>query len=132
VGFPGETDAHFERTVEVLKELPVHYFHVFSYSPRHRAQSRLMETLPAEVIQERSHVLRELSQRKRRIFHESLLGSTQLVLFEHQKVDGWQNGLTDHYVRVKVKDRRDLFNQILPVRLEHIEGQIVVGELLND
>ena len=50
VGFPGETDAHFERTVEVLRELPIHYFHVFSYSPRHMAKSRLMETLPAEVI----------------------------------------------------------------------------------
>ena len=46
VGFPGETEAHFERTTEILRELPVHYFHVFSYSPRYMAKSRLMETLP--------------------------------------------------------------------------------------
>ena len=131
VGFPGETDAHFERTVEVLRELPIHYFHVFSYSPRHMAKSRLMETLPAEVIAERSQILRDLSQRKRRLFHESLLGSTQMVLFEHPKDDGWQNGLTDNYVRVKVKDSRDLFNQILPVRLEHIDGQAVVGMIIE-
>ena len=112
VGFPGETDAHFERTTELLRELPIYYFHVFSYSPRHMAQSRLMETLPAETIAKRSQVLRELSQRKRRVFHESLLGSIQTVLFEHPKDDGWQNGLTDNYVRVKVKDSRDLFNQM--------------------
>jgi threonylcarbamoyladenosine tRNA methylthiotransferase MtaB len=130
VGFPGETEAHFDRTVEVLRELPIHYFHVFSYSPRHMAKSRLKQTLPAEVIARRSQILRDLSQRKRRIFHESLLESTQTVLFEHPKGDGWQNGLTDNYVRVKVKERHNLFNQLLPVRLEYIDGQAVVGKIL--
>jgi threonylcarbamoyladenosine tRNA methylthiotransferase MtaB len=129
VGFPGETDAHFERTVDFLKELPIHYFHVFSYSPRHMAKSRLMETLPAQVIAERSQILRDLSQRKRHMFHESLLGSTQTVLFERPKGDGWQNGLTDNYVRVKIKHPHNLFNQILPVRLQAIDGQAIVGEL---
>ena len=36
----------------------------------------------------------------------------------------------DNYVRVKIKYPRDLFNQTLPVRLERIDGQVVVGELL--
>ena len=130
VGFPGERDAHFERTVNILRELPIHYFHVFSYSPRRMAKSRLMEIPSAEVIRERSQILRDLSSAKRRVFHESLLGSTQIVLFEKPKGDGWQNGLTDNYVRVKIKYPHDLFNQILPVRLEHIDGQVVVGELL--
>jgi len=130
VGFPGESDAHFERTVNILRELPIHYFHVFSYSPRAMAKSRLMETLGTEVIRERSQILRDLSSAKRRLFHESLLGSTQIVLFERQKADGWQNGLTDNYVRIKIKDPRDLFNQILPVRLEYIDGQVVVGEII--
>jgi len=131
VGFPGETDAHFQRTAELLRELPIHYIHVFSYSPRFMAKSRLMEVLPPDVIAKRSQILRELSQRKRRLFHESLLGGVQPVLFEHPKGDGWQNGLTDNYVRVKVKDSRDLFNQMLPVRLMSLDGQSVVGELVN-
>jgi len=130
VGFPGETDAHFERTVAILKELPIHYFHVFSYSPRHMAKSRLLEKMPAAVIARRSQILRDLSNTKRRQFQGSLLGSIQTVLFEHPKADGWQNGLTDHFVRIKVKETRDLFNQILPVRLKSIDGQVVVGEML--
>ena len=129
VGVPGETDAHFERTVDILRELPIHYFHVFSYSPRAMAKSRLKKTLPAEMIARRSQILRDLSQRKRRLFNGSLLGSTQRVLFERPKGDGWQNGLTDNYVRVKVKVQRDLFNQVLPVRLQAIEGQAIIGEL---
>ena len=129
VGFPGETDAHFERTTEVLRELPIHYFHVFSYSSRYMAKSRLMDTMPTPVIAQRSQILRDLSQRKRRLFNESLLGTTQTVLFEHSKEEGWQNGLTDNYVRVKVKCSEDLFNQILPVQLQEIDGQAILGEL---
>jgi len=129
VGFPGETDAHFERTAEVLRELPLHYFHVFSYSPRFMAKSRLMDSMPAQVIAQRSQILRDLSQRKRRMFNESLLGSIQSVLFERPKGDGWQNGLTDNYARIKVKESRDLFNHLLPVRLKYIDGQLIVGEL---
>jgi threonylcarbamoyladenosine tRNA methylthiotransferase MtaB len=131
VGYPGETESHFERTMELLRTLPVHYFHVFSYSPRYMAKSRLMETLPVEQINHRSQLLRDLSQRKRRIFHETLLGNTQTVLFEKPKGDGWQNGLTDNYVRVKVKESIDLFNEILPVRLQTIDGQAIVGELIS-
>jgi len=130
VGFPGETEAHFERTVETLRELPIHYFHVFSYSPRNLAKSRLMETLNPQIIQHRSQLLRDLSQRKRRLFSESLLGTVQTVLFERPKGDGWQNGLTDHYVRVKVKATDNLFNQLLPVLLEKIDGQAVTGQLI--
>lgn len=131
VGFPGETDDHFERTCHVLMALPIHYFHVFSYSPRHMAKSRLMETMPAEIIAKRSQILRDLSQRKRHLFYESLLGTTQTVLFEHAKGDSWQNGLTDNYVRIKVKETKDLFNQLLAVRLKYIEGQSVVGEIVQ-
>ena len=132
VGFPGESDAHFERTVNILKELPIHYLHVFSYSPRRMAKSRLIEPLPAEVIAGRSQILRDLSTTKRRMFYESLLGSVRTVLFERSQHMGWQNGLTDNYVRVKIKYSRDLFNQILPVRLQTIDGQAVVGELEDD
>lgn len=129
VGFPGESDAHFERTCETLRELPIHYFHVFSYSPRNLAKSRLMETMSPEIIHRRSQILRDLDKRKRHLFYESLLGTTQMVLFEHPKADGFQNGLTDNYVRVKVKESENLFNQLLPVRLQSIEGQTVIGKL---
>ncbi|MDE2222618.1 MAG: tRNA (N(6)-L-threonylcarbamoyladenosine(37)-C(2))-methylthiotransferase MtaB [Candidatus Omnitrophica bacterium] len=130
VGFPGETDTHFERTVEALRELPIHYFHVFSYSPRAMAQSRLKKTMPPAVITRRSRILRELSSAKRRLFNESLLGTAQKVLFEQAKERGWQHGLTDNYVRVKIKGSRNLANQLLPVRLNCLDGPCVLGELI--
>ncbi len=129
VGFPGETNAHFDHTVAFLTEAPVHYFHVFSYSPRQMAKSRLKETLPAGIITKRSQVLRELSERKRRVFYESMSGQTIDVLFE-EHVNGYWVGLTDNYVRVKLKASANYFNKILPVRLTSCAGQSMIGEMV--
>ncbi len=127
VGFPGETDKHFDQTMDFIRQEPIHYVHVFSYSPRYMAKSRLQTNVPSHVITQRSQALRKLSARKRRMFHESLLGTTQEVLFEDYK-NGFWLGLTDNYVRVKVESDQDLSNRIVKVRLQTIEGQIVKGE----
>lgn len=129
VGFPGETDALFEETYHLLLELPFTYFHVFSYSDRdHARSSRSEDKVPREIIARRSQRLRELSARKRRMYFQKFLGKTELVLFEQQKNDFW-SGVTDTYIRVKVESDLNLENQLLPVRLERIENQVMIGSL---
>ena len=131
VGFPGETAEHFEETYEVLSELPLSYFHVFSYSERPWAKSRRLEPkIAAEVIEERSRRIRELSLRKRQAYMTEKLGTVQYILFEQQKM-GWWKGLTDAYIRVKVKSDNNLHNQYLAVRLERIENQLIIGSLVD-
>lgn len=128
VGFPGETDQHFNQTMDFIRQEPIDYVHVFSYSPRTLAKSRLQPNIVSSVITKRSQALRELSARKRRLFHESLLGTHQEVLFEDHQ-DGFWRGLTDNYVRVRVASDQDLSNCLVPVRLQTVEGQIVKGEI---
>ncbi|MFZ0389455.1 MAG: tRNA (N(6)-L-threonylcarbamoyladenosine(37)-C(2))-methylthiotransferase MtaB [Calditrichia bacterium] len=131
VGFPGETDRHFRQTYDLLRELPLAYFHVFSYSERPWAKSRnLPGKVDAAVIEQRSRLLRELSARKRRLFMEDKIGTAPLVLFE-QKKKGYWSGLTDTYIRVKVKCDLQLSNKILPVRLNHVAGNFMSGTLLS-
>jgi threonylcarbamoyladenosine tRNA methylthiotransferase MtaB len=61
VGFPGETEASFERTERLLRELPFSYFHVFSYSKRYGTRAARGEGhVHPEVIKERSQRLRDL------------------------------------------------------------------------
>lgn len=130
VGFPGETDKHFDETMDLIREAPIDYVHVFSYSGRHMAKSRLRKDfVPSHIIAKRSLALRELSGRKRHVFHESLLGSTQKVLIEEMK-DGYWVGYTDNYVKVKIQSNQDLSNQILSVRLTSFSGSSLFG-LLN-
>jgi len=131
VGFPGETDALFEQGYQLLLDLPFAYFHVFSYSDRDHARSSKYPDaikVPREKIGERSRRLRELSQRKRRVFHQKFLGKTENVLFEHQK-NGWWSGLTDTYIRVKAQSPLNLKNKLLPVRLERLDEQGMIGTL---
>jgi threonylcarbamoyladenosine tRNA methylthiotransferase MtaB len=129
VGFPGETDQHFDETVDLIREEPIDYVHVFSYSERHMAKSRLRgDAVSSSIVSKRSQILRELSARKRHVFYQSLLGTVQLVLMEEVK-DGYWTGLTDNYVRVKVKSNASLDNQIIPVKLQKIEGSSLVGIL---
>ncbi len=133
VGFPGETEADFEETYRLLLDLPLAYFHVFSYSAREHARTARMperEPIPREIISERSKRLRELSLRKRQVYYRKFLGKTERVLFEQQKDGSW-NGLTDTYIRVKVASDADLSNRLLPVALEGIDGQAMLGRLAD-
>ncbi len=130
VGFPGEREDDFEETYRFLEELPLAYFHVFSYSERSRAKSRkLPGKVPPAEVDRRSRLLRELSARKRRTYMKRQIGKTEVVLFEQQKKDYW-TGLTDTYIRVKVKSDADLQNRMLPVRLEQVDGQTMIGSLV--
>ena len=125
-----ETDQQFDETMDLVRDNPVHYVHVFSYSERHMAKSRLRgDSVATDIISKRSQSLRDLSESKRRMFHESLLGTVQDVLMEKSKEEGVWSGFTDNYVRVKVKSSDHLHNQILPIKLQKIEGQGFFGEV---
>ncbi len=131
VGFPGEDGDAFDRTYEFLKSQPFQYFHVFSYSKRQRAKSRNFSgEIPAHTIRKRSEILRALSLQKRRAFFESLEGKVEPVLFEEEKNGCW-SGLSDNFVRVRVKSPLNLKNQIIPVRLEKPVQQYMVGTMVR-
>ncbi len=130
VGFPGETEELFRETYDFVLDLPVTYLHVFSYSERPNTQAATSphHVLPAEKAA-RSERLRSLGLRKRRQFHESLVGSTVSVLFENQDDDAQWNGLSDEYVRVLVNGPADLSGTVRPVRIELAETEYCRGVL---
>ncbi len=130
VGFPGETEKDFAETYNLLLDLPLTYFHVFSYSDRDHAKSRrYKDKVPREIIAQRSQRLRELSRRKRQVYLQRFVGEKDWVLFE-QKKKGYWSGLTDTYIRMKVKSDLDLENKLLPVRLEQVDNQTMIGKLI--
>jgi len=103
VGFPGEDDQAFLETADFLKELPVSYLHVFTYSERdHTEAAGLPDSVPLRVRKERSRILRALSAKKKRAFYEQHLGSRQEVLFESDNRSGFLEGFSRNYLRVRV------------------------------
>jgi len=129
VGFPGESDDHFDETLAYLERSPHCYFHVFSYSDRIHNESRnFTHKVTPAVIEKRSRRLRTLSAAKRRAFLERRIGRTEAVLFEEKK-NGYWTGVTDTYIRVAVRSDQPLHNQMRAVTLMGVEGQGMTGRL---
>uniref|UniRef100_UPI0031DC55FF tRNA (N(6)-L-threonylcarbamoyladenosine(37)-C(2))- methylthiotransferase MtaB n=1 Tax=Chitinophaga sp. TaxID=1869181 RepID=UPI0031DC55FF len=99
VGFPGETDAHFQETYDFLHGLDVSYFHVFTYSERaNTAALEIQPVVPVHVRNERNKILRNLSHKKAQYFAEQHVGETRKVLFEKYHKDGMMEGYSDNYI----------------------------------
>ncbi|MEZ4772244.1 MAG: tRNA (N(6)-L-threonylcarbamoyladenosine(37)-C(2))-methylthiotransferase MtaB [Bacteroidia bacterium] len=121
VGFPGETDQHFEDTYQFLNELEISYLHVFTYSERENTLAEIMEgRVPMKERYSRNERLRMLSEKKRRYFYTPFAGQTRAVLFEGKEEDGRMFGFTDNYIKVVTRHRDDFINQIVPVTLESV------------
>ena len=129
VGFPGETEDDFMDTYNFIKDLDLAYLHVFSYSERKNTDAINYEnSVPKNKRAERSAMLRNLSDKKRRYFQEQFLNSTRDVLFESMK-SGYAHGHSDNYIQVKVPDSPGLINSIHPINFKKINGDLVIGEL---
>ncbi len=132
VGFPGETALEFQDTLDTLRQLPFSYFHVFSYSERQgTAAQKLDSKLHPSIIHERSKILRDLSQFKQIAASHKQTGKIVSVLFEERDKEGYWSGLTDTYIRVKVRTDDNIKNTISNVKIIGIIGRTALGELLT-
>ena len=123
VGFPGESDEEFMKTVTFLNELDISYLHVFTYSERANTTAKKMENaVPMHIRRERSKQLHILSEKKKRAFYESQIGTEWRVLFEAEENEGVMYGFTENYVKVKTAFNPTLINQTVKVKLETIDS----------
>ncbi len=127
VGFPGETEEEFNKTLTFLKDLNISYLHVFTYSERANTTAKKMpDAVPINIRRERSKQLQILSNKKRRAFYETQLGKTKQVLWEGEENEGTMYGFTENYVKVKTPFNAKLVNQIKTVKLLEIDRDGVV------
>ncbi len=114
VGFPGETDTHFQETFEFLHSLDISYLHVFTYSERdHTKALEITPVIPISVRNERNKILRNLSYMKLQYFTKQHEGKERKVLFESFNKNGVMEGYTDNYIRVSTAYRADWANEIV-------------------
>ena len=128
VGFPGETEEHFQETYTLLNELDISYLHVFTYSERANTQAAEMShVIDKGVRHQRSKMLRILSAKKKRAFYEKNIGSNRTVLFEHE--NKMMHGFTENYVKVEQAYDEAKINTIENVSLDAISktGLVSIG-----
>ncbi|MGH7795786.1 MAG: tRNA (N(6)-L-threonylcarbamoyladenosine(37)-C(2))-methylthiotransferase MtaB [Candidatus Binatia bacterium] len=121
VGFPGESDAQFEQSLEYFDSLPLTYFHVFPYSPRRGTPAvSLANHVPGQVKKARARRMRELGARKKRDFYAGFIGTRVAVLIE-EKIDracGLRRGFSRNYLPVVVAGADDFLNREMDVRID--------------
>ena len=133
VGFPGETDEEFMKTVDFIKSLDVSYLHVFTYSERANTTAlRIDEVIPIQVRQERNKILTNLALKKKRAFYETQVGSTHPVLWEAADNEGMMHGFTENYVKVQKPFDENSVNAIELVVLQEIDRSGLVSAGIED
>jgi threonylcarbamoyladenosine tRNA methylthiotransferase MtaB len=121
-GFPGETKAEYLKTYDFLCELDISYLHVFTYSERENTRAfNMANPVPKKERQERSVMLRTLSEKKKRYFYKTQKGQIRTVLFEDNIEDGEMQGYTENYVRITAKYDPMLTNELKKVRLSELD-----------
>jgi len=116
VGFPGESEAQFMKTYELLSTLKLDVAHLARYSPRAGTVSarRMSDDVSDEEKMRRFRLLEELQEGIAAKIAARYLGQTVAVLFE-EKVKGRWRGRTATNKLVFVESDEDLRGKILPV-----------------
>ena len=131
VGFPGESDDNFNETLQFIKKLNISYLHVFTYSERANTRAINFENKVDKNIRlKRSLILRNFSKKILEEHQNKFIKSSRPVLFEYLKNDKIF-GYTDNYIKVAVEASHSIINTIQNVRLRSLNGNYIVGELVN-
>jgi threonylcarbamoyladenosine tRNA methylthiotransferase MtaB len=129
-GFPGEEEAHFRNTIDLIEGLPVAYLHVFPFSPRPgTAAFDLPQRARGDVIRRRCMILRELGQKKREAFYRRFLYRKVRVLEERTTTDsdGRCKGVSRNYIPVWTEPDGSHVSGEIEVEITEVKGQKVLG-----
>ena len=132
VGFPGETKQEFDKTLNFIKDLPLSYLHVFTYSERENTPAIDMDGVVSKSDRaDRSKQLRILSNKLQRVFYEKYLDTEHTALFEQENKEGYLFGFTDNYIKIKIPFQSTICRTKKQVKLIAIDDDgIMKAELI--
>lgn len=113
-GFPTETEAMFNNTIDLIQTAGITHLHVFPYSVRPGTPAAKMPQVPVPVRKERAKILRNTGERLLFEYMRGKIGQTAVVLYETD-----QKGLCEHYLNVHVAGSFKA-GDFIPVRLTGI------------
>ena len=130
-GFPGETEADFEESLEFVRSIAFADLHVFPFSPRKGTSAASMPgQIPKKVKEERVRRMMDLGKKLKSGFIGENLGKTAPVLFEKDDGPGQYAGFTPNYIEVIAESSEDIRGKVLEVRLEGSQDGRVIGVLI--
>lgn len=131
VGFPGETDEEFEKSLLFAQRIGFSKIHVFTYSEREgTAAAGFPDKIPEEIKAERYKRMSELDMRLHAEFLSSQTGKIFPVLIQKRTSPDFAYGLTPNYTGVRIYGSNAEKHDVVNVRITTAEKANCVGEEL--
>jgi len=132
IGFPGETDVHFEETVHILERTEPFKLHIFPFSPREGTRAATLdERVSPEVVARRREALQLMEGKLRRKIQNRYLGRVLDVLVEEEaREEDWAHGRSENYMVVQFPVREERIRGLKQVKIERIKDDALVGAIL--
>ena len=133
VGFPGETEADFQQSIQLSRDMGFGHIHTFKYSVRKGTRAeRMTDHIPEKVKTGRSEAIRQLADEEKRKYRLSMIGKEQTVLIE-KIVNGIARGYGEHFVPVKFPAQNSVANEFVKVKITGLEvddDPFLAGEVI--
>ncbi len=129
VGFPGETEEMFEKTLDFVRMLDFAKVHIFPFSVRKGTPAEHFSgQLPETVKHERAARLAEVAEKGRVNFLSGLINENVQVLLEQKdRSTGLLSGLTTNYQKVFLKAEENLLGEIVDARIDSLYKDGLLG-----
>ena len=133
IGFPGETDADFEATMQLVRDVGYMSAYSFKYSARPGTPAANMQGLVHEsIMDERLQRLQALLMDQQRAFNMSIVGKTIPLLFDGRgRKPGQLYGRTPWNQPMHVMAPTEYFGKIAQVRVDDATATSITGELIQ-
>lgn len=129
VGFPGETDEEFEKSLAFMEKIAFADAHVFSYSNRKGTKADVMENqIDPKVKEVRHKAMEGTVARLKNEYLESMAGKNLSVLFEQEISDGVYEGTAENYAKVIIKSDVDISKKCKTVKIIKAENGFLTAE----
>ena len=131
VGFPGETEEDFEKTLDIVNKVKYDLAYTFIFSPREGTPAAKMEdNTSMEEKKERLAKLNELINKYALLSNEKMMGKVYnvLILGESDK-DNKYMGYTDNMKLVNVACDKEYVGKIVPVKITEVKTWSLDGEI---
>lgn len=131
VAFPGESDADFEDTLDVMKEVQFEQVFSFKYSPRPLTEAEsFTNVVDSELGSFRLSTLQAYQDTILDSISAGLLGKEYDVYFEELRSDGYVAGRSDNNIMIKVKGSEEWLGKIARVKITETSRSVQYGEII--
>ncbi len=129
VGFPGEDEKSFQKTVKLIEKVRPHIINITKFSPRPGTEAKNWQQLPQTLKNERTKILREISQDIRKEDNQKFLGKVFEVLITEKRKNETLLSRTNSFKAVILKEGK--IGEKQKVKITDYKINYLLGEIVN-